>query len=244
MGRVYSLALSADGRTAVSAAEDGTLRVWDVKGARPARAVQSGGVTCLAVSADNRTVVSGGSDRAVRVWDVASSRCRATLRGHEFSVESVAVSADGRIAVSGGEDNTVRVWDLASGQGRATLAEHTWKVVVDVIAVAVSADGRTAVSRSSDKRVRVWDLPSGLCRATHGSDSPEAQRAWESVRPPQGPVLRRYGHHLEVLTAAERVLARFPGDFTAAISSADGRHVISGDGRGCLYFLRLHSRED
>jgi hypothetical protein len=114
-----------------------------------------------------------------------------------------------------------------------------------VLSVALSADGRTAVSGSNDKTVRVWDLSSGQCRAVHPGDSPEARRAWESVGTPGGFTVQCGDLFLEVrATGAEDIRARFPGQFTDAACSPDGRHVVAGDGSGQVYLLRLCSRDD
>jgi hypothetical protein len=43
-------------------------------------------------------------------------------------------------------------------------------------------------------------------------------------------------------TSSGVVLARIPGTFTAADCSTDGRHIITGDGRGAVYLLLLHTR--
>jgi hypothetical protein len=134
---VTSVAVSADGRTAVSGAWDHTVRVWDLSSGQ-CRAIltgHTGWVRSVAVSANGRTTVSGGNDSTVRVWDLSSGQCRAILTGHTGTVWSVALSADGRTAVSGAVDQTVRVWDLSSGQCRATHpqgspeAHHAWESV-------------------------------------------------------------------------------------------------------------------
>jgi hypothetical protein len=43
-------------------------------------------------------------------------------------------------------------------------------------------------------------------------------------------------------TTSGAILARFPGSFTVSACSANGRHVVAGDGRGGVYLLRLHTR--
>ena len=113
---VRAVAVTADGRTAVSGSDDKTVRVWDLASGQARTLEGHGGVVnAVAVTADGRTAVSGSDDRTVRVWDLASGEAR-TLEGHGGEVNAVAVTADGRTAVSGSEDRTVRVWDLASGQ--------------------------------------------------------------------------------------------------------------------------------
>ncbi len=175
----------------------------------------------------------------MRVWDLSSGQCRATLPGHTGSVNGVALSGDGRTAVSGSDDNTVRVWDLSSRQCRATLSGHTDQVN----SVALSVDGRTVVSGSWDQTVRVWDLSSGQCIAMHNRGSPEAHRAWALVRSAALLIFERATQSVALWSSTGEVLARFPGHFTAADFSRDGRHGIAGDGSGQVYFLRLHRRD-
>ena len=119
--RCHAVAVSADGRTAVSGGDDGTVRVWDLAGTAAPRVLTGHDrwVRAVAVSADGRTAVSGGDDGTVRVWDLAGTAAPRVLTGHDGPVLGVAVSADGRTAVSGGGDGTVRVWDLADDREQA-----------------------------------------------------------------------------------------------------------------------------
>ena len=74
--RIRGVAISGDGRTAVSGGDDGTVRVWDLAGAAAPRLLtgHAGAVLAVAVSGDGRTAVSGGDDGTVRVWDLAHDR--------------------------------------------------------------------------------------------------------------------------------------------------------------------------
>ena len=128
--RCGAVAVSADGRTAVSGGDDGTVRVWDLAGTAAPRVLtgHDGRVRAVAVSADGRTAVSGGADGTVRVWDLAGTAAPRVLTGHTGWVDAVAVSADGRTAVSGGGDGTVRVWDLAGTAAPRVLTGHTGPV--------------------------------------------------------------------------------------------------------------------
>ena len=72
---MHAVAVSADGRTAVSGSQDGTVRVWDLAGTAAPRVLTGhDGDVAVAVSGDGRTAVSGGRDRTVRVWDLAGDR--------------------------------------------------------------------------------------------------------------------------------------------------------------------------
>ncbi len=221
---VNAVALSADGRIAVSGSVDKTVRVWDLAtGQSRALEGHSNLVNAVALTADGRTAVSGSGDTTVRVWDLATGQSRA-LEGHSYGVTAVALTADGRTAVSGSSDTTVRVWDLATGQS-SVLDGHSHVVN----AVALTADGRTAVSGSDDHTVRVWDLATGQsrvleghgdwvnavalsadgCTAVSGSDD-KTDRVWD------------------LATGQSRVLEGHSEGVNAVALSANGRTAVSG----------------
>jgi len=155
--KVWSVAISADGKSAVSGSEDMTVRVWDLEGNQPTRVLEGhlNIVRSVAISANGKRAVSGSSDRTLRVWDLESSQSSRVLEGHTGPVHSVALSADGMCAISASEEKTLRVWDLKRVQP-SRIWDHTYRV----LAVALSANGKRAVS-GGDMTVRVWDLDSG-----------------------------------------------------------------------------------
>jgi WD40 repeat protein len=84
---VWSVAVSADGRTAATGAGP-----FNVLAARPDE-----------------------PDTSVRLWDVTSGALLHTLTGHTDTVHSVAFMPDGARLLSGGWDGTLRLWDVTSG---------------------------------------------------------------------------------------------------------------------------------
>jgi WD40 repeat protein len=80
-GGVHGVALSADGRWAVSGSADKTVRVWDLNGSQIPRVLvgHEGAVRGVALSADAHRVVSCSYDKTVRVWELADSLCLATF---------------------------------------------------------------------------------------------------------------------------------------------------------------------
>ncbi len=162
-GWVRAVALSADGKRAVSGSWDDTVRVWDLEGNQPPRVLEGhrNAVEAVAISADGKRAISGSRDSTLRVWDLEGNQLPRVLKGHTGSVNAVALSADGRRAVSGSHDATVRVWDLEGDEPPRVLEGHT----SGINAVALSADGKRAVSASLEAglrvcvlTLRVWDL--------------------------------------------------------------------------------------
>jgi WD40 repeat protein len=168
-GGVRAVAVTPDGRRAVSGSEDKTLKVWDLETGEELRTLRGheAWVQAVALSPDGRRAVSGSEDRTLKVWDLEMGEELATLRGHKDDVNAVALTPDGRRAVSGSDDQTLKVWDLERGEELHTLRGHEdW-----VRAVALSPDGRRAVSGSADQTLKVWDLERGEELATFTGES-------------------------------------------------------------------------
>src|ERR1039457_4153402 len=161
-GSVSDVALTPNGKWAVSASEDRTLKVWDLATGRALRTLEgrSNRVSGVAVTPDGKRAVSASWDGTLKVWDLETGRALRTLEGHSKAVLGVAVTPDGKRAVSASEDDTLKVWDLATGRAVSTLQGGR------VSAVAVTPDGEQAVAASSDKTLTVWHLETGRALGT------------------------------------------------------------------------------
>jgi WD40 repeat protein/serine/threonine protein kinase len=153
---VSSVAVSPNGRLALSGSQDNTLILWDLETGRQVRPFKghTNAVAAVAISPDGRQALSGSADMTVRVWDLASGQETAQLRGHTAAVESVAFSPDGHAALSGSSDGTIRLWDLFTGLPKHQIDQYT----SPVFGVAFSPNGRLALSANADYTVRLWDL--------------------------------------------------------------------------------------
>jgi WD40 repeat protein len=176
-GAVRRARFSPDGRLAVTAGEDGAVKVWDWEEEKCLATLQGprGGVFDAAFSPDGGLVVAAGRDTAARIWDWKASppRCLAELRGHTSRVCGAAFSPDGRLVLTASDDRTARVWEWETAAQASPVELHGHARLVSG-ADFHPADARFAVTASDDGTARVWDVRLGRTLAVlrgHG-DSP------------------------------------------------------------------------
>ncbi|MEV0618405.1 protein kinase [Nonomuraea sp. NPDC050404] len=153
--RVNSVDVSADGRRAVSAALDGTIRCWDLPGS-----------ACLTVARVTRWR-DGNGERRRR--EIEEAEAREGIMVHRTyappdslllnsATSPVRISADGSVAAWVEADGRIQVWDFARGERRAILDGHDSAGLLEL-----SADGRLAVTAfgGDPGNIRLWDVRGG-----------------------------------------------------------------------------------
>jgi WD40 repeat protein len=110
---VVAVALSADGRTALTGSYDKTARLWETASGKPTGPPlqHQGLVVSVALSADGKTALTGSYDRSARLWMATGKPIGPPLLHHDM-VRAVALSADGKTALTGGFDKTARLWNV------------------------------------------------------------------------------------------------------------------------------------
>ncbi|HUG90917.1 MAG TPA: WD40 repeat domain-containing protein, partial [Planctomycetaceae bacterium] len=121
---VSATAFADDGRTLVTASDDGTVRLWDARTSQLRRQFVHGRwVRDADISPDGRWIVSASLDNTNRLWGVETGEEVYRLAGHgSFGGRRAAAFArDGHRFATWGDDMFLRVWD--PGTGKAVL-EH------------------------------------------------------------------------------------------------------------------------
>jgi WD40 repeat protein len=110
--RLCSVQFFRDGQRFLTAAGDGTVKLWRGPGdeVRTFRG-HVGEIYTAVLSPDERRMATASQDGTVRLWEVETGLELLTFRGHRGDVYGVAFSPDGNRIASTGRDRTVRIWD-------------------------------------------------------------------------------------------------------------------------------------
>jgi cytochrome c len=153
-GPVRALAISAEGKTAVSGSFDTSAIRWSLLSntAEQVLRFHNGAVNAVAMLPDGR-IATGGADARIGIWQPGKQRPQIVLDGHTAPVVALAVSPDGATLASASWDRTARLWPLSGGAPRV-LEGHEQ----NVNAVAFMPDGRWLVTAGYDATLRIWLL--------------------------------------------------------------------------------------
>ena len=111
---VHAVAISPDGRWALSGGQDSIVRLWDVASGQKLQELpdHSGWLGAPAFSFDGRMALSFslGPDKSIRLWKWEQGKLVLARRldGHKGGVRSAAFSPNGRLVVSNGVDKACR----------------------------------------------------------------------------------------------------------------------------------------
>lgn len=160
--KVGAIAVSPDGKFALSGSGDCTMRLWDISRGECLRvfAGHRDQINALCFTHDGKRAVSGSHDGNVRLWDIVSGECLKIFSVYGGEIFAVAISPDDKHMLSGSMDNIMRLWDIETGE---ELKSFDCGEDATVYAVAFSPDGRVALSGDYEGRLRIWDIERGDC---------------------------------------------------------------------------------
>jgi WD40 repeat protein len=203
-GPLFCLAVSGNGRTLVTGAQDNTARIWDVPQTKPVQSVaaDSKSASRLALSPDGRWLVTVGTAQQIAVWDtrqwrdsddsaeVANKRIlESAVRqdGHSAALSDVAIRGDGAMYATSDAAGNITTWSpfLKGAQGHIKTTAVT--------SIVFRSNNQELMSHHVDGQVRIWKLP------LPNPAAPAAPKA-EEPQEPVGP-LREFAPLADVADA-------------------------------------------
>lgn len=235
-GPIKGVAVSPDGKRALTASFDYSVAVWDLDAAQPQFLYgHDAAANTVAFLPDGRAL-SAGDDFALILWDVMTGEPLHRFEGHKGKIIHVSTDATGRFAASSGWDGWVGLWDLHDRRHLHWLKGHRG----NVNATAFSQDGKFLYSGSSDGTIRRWRTETGeidrvLVKHGFGINhlSLNEDVGWLAYGAVDGAV-----RALDLETDAE--LADLTADrrpILALTLNADGNRLAVGDGEGYVMVI-------
>jgi WD40 repeat protein len=236
---VTNVAISPDGRLAVSGGRDKTLFLWDLENGQELHRFPVNFEKCSgAFSPDNKFILTYGDDPTLRTWDVESGAPVHELVGHSAGCSGF-FSHDGRQILSFSSDKTVRLWDAAGKQIR--LFEGCADVVLG--AAFLPRDGQV-IAWGKDHMLRIWDAGSGReVRMLDLGEDWKLDAASLALDPHRRRLLTSHQDQSVRLRdlSTGKELRRYTNvrNSRGLTFSPDGRFAASGSFRAGVYVLRL-----
>ena len=152
-----SVAISSDGRTALTGHMDGSLILWDLESGEQVRRFlgHSEVVTGIDFTPDGQYAVSCAYDNTLIMWNVSTGQeiLRYTTPTDTWVYE-IMVTPDGHQALAGYADGSLILWDLESGEVVRRFFGHDG----GIWGIDISPDGSTAVTGGEDFTIIQWQL--------------------------------------------------------------------------------------
>nr|XP_043631013.1 DENN domain and WD repeat-containing protein SCD1 [Erigeron canadensis] len=152
-----SCARMLSGERVLTAAYDGTVKMWDVRTDTCVATVGrcSSAVLCMEYDDSTGVLAAAGRDAVANIWDIRSGRQMHKLLGHSKWIRSIRMVGD--TVITGSDDWTARMWSISRGTCDAVLACHAGPV----LCVEYSKSDRGVITGSSDGLVRFWENEDG-----------------------------------------------------------------------------------
>ena len=159
-GSVRSIQFIENSNRLISASQDNTIKVWDLKTGECLKTLNEHErwVTCI-LTISNNQLVSSSNDKTIKIWDLEKYECVNSLIS-DSSVYSLCQLQDNKLA-TGRMDGLIDIWDMNSLTIQETILAHDdWITSLKLI------DNQRFISCSGDSLMKIWNIESFGCIRT------------------------------------------------------------------------------
>ncbi|MBI3205762.1 MAG: protein kinase [Myxococcales bacterium] len=240
-GGITDIQFHPDGHRAVTAAADGSVKLWTFQTGRLLRTFdlpEKRRVFNCALSGDGK-LVAAAVPSVVRVWNLETGEIVREVRAKAGGSSFVALSPDGTVLAFGRLNGGVEV-HFSAETAPLVLAQPK-----NVLSVAISPDGKR-IAAAGEPTIRVWKLPSGQDEVTfRGSDRDVSEIAFS----PNGNVLASAADDKTLrvfgLTPPEtyRTIRGFDDEVWSVAIGSDNKTLVGGSKDGVVNIYDFISQE-
>jgi WD40 repeat protein len=156
-----SAVFSADGSRIMTAAADGTIRIWDAASYQQLAEFHASGVdlTSAAMNNSGTQLVTTSDDGIARIVNLQTGNVTARLQQSGLALSSAAFSPNGRLVITTSSHGTARIWNARTGRPVGPLlVSGSTSTLVDA---AFSPDSRRVVTAGLSGDAQIWNTETG-----------------------------------------------------------------------------------
>ncbi|CAL1268231.1 unnamed protein product [Larinioides sclopetarius] len=152
---ISDIAWSSDSHYIVSASDDKTLKLWDVRTERCTRTYKGHKkyVFCTAFNPKSNLILSGSDDETAKLWDVRAGKCIKTLACHGDRVTAVGFDISSHYLMTSSLDGFCHVYDARKRQ-----VVHSFGEGAPISYAKFSRNGRFILASTQDDTIKLWDF--------------------------------------------------------------------------------------
>ncbi|MFT3810629.1 MAG: hypothetical protein QM698_11985 [Micropepsaceae bacterium] len=252
---VRRLALSIDGKRALTSSGDNTVRLWDTASGATLRIFRSARIVKeIGLSQDGQYVLINYDDGTAVVYAVEALQPQSARMVHDFNINSVAWSPDGQYLLTSSNEGggaKVVLSDVEFGHPAFSLpgSDDTMELASNFNNTVFTPDGTGILTADNLGRVRLWRASTGSPVRVIGNLPETYISQWVEVTPDGKNVLVARYQGISVFdfngeNAQEQRVFRAPNAllFTMAVSP-DGTKVATGSSDGRIFVWDFASGE-
>jgi WD40 repeat protein len=148
--QVNDAVFSPDGETILTASNDKTVVLWDLKGNRLTTIPHNATVFTARFSSDGRQILTVSKENHAQLWDLRGTRLQ-TFR-HNREVTTAEFSTDGNMIVTASNDRIARVWDTEGNLLKAIPHKE------GIITAAFSPDNTRILTITNNRIASLYNL--------------------------------------------------------------------------------------
>jgi WD40 repeat protein len=154
---ILAMAITTDGKNAISSGLDFTMRKWDLHAVECAQSWDAGGpLNAITIHPNGIWTLVSTVMGALR-WDLARWHFIRSYQTNYGGTDDIAYAEQLGMVIGAGEDSLVYRWDIESGEQYKSLVDHRYPVS----ALAISDYANLLLSGDSSGEIRLWELSSG-----------------------------------------------------------------------------------
>ncbi len=160
---ISSVALSADGRYALSGSDDTKARLWDLNSGEIKHTWSHvSKVSKVKLSPDGRYAMTNAASEGVYIWDTDSGELIRRVNKIRATVASAVFSPDSKTIATGYSREEIILWDIKTGEKLGTWRpkrRYIWQSSLANVTTLAFIDKKTLISETSRGIMQFWKIP-------------------------------------------------------------------------------------